>query len=341
MGYSKSSIGKLAMVSLLFLGVAFVIILIWSPSFSNVLHSFPLHNSCSLSNKITLNVSKDDLETALEEASAENKTLIIAVVNKAYVEGEGRTMLDLFMESFWLGEGTRPLIDHLLLVAVDQIAFDRCKFLRLHCYKLVTEGVDFGGEKFFMSDDFLKMMWRRTLFLADVLKRGYSFIFTDTDVMWLRNPFLRLSNDNSSDLQISCDKFNGNQWSEANPINTGFYYVRSNNKTIALFDAWYAMKNRSQGMNDQGVLERMKRRGEFRRLGLRVRYMDTVYFSGFCRESRDIRAVTTVHANCCRSINAKLADLTVVLRDWRKFMSSSNQTLNFHWSTHMACRRSW
>lgn len=124
----------------------------------------------------------DDLELALEKASMPNKTVIIAVVNKAYVDqsvNDDITMLDLFLESFWLGEDTIPLLDHLLLVAVDQTAYDRCMFKRLNCYRLVvTDGVDLGDEKVYMSRDFIDLMWRRTLFLLDVLKRGYSFVFT-------------------------------------------------------------------------------------------------------------------------------------------------------------------
>lgn len=110
-----------------------------------------------------------------------NKTLIIAIVNKAYVKQDVKsdtTMLDLFLNSFWLGEGTRSLINHLLIVAVDRTSYDRCQFLRLNCFKLETNGVDFEGEKRYMSQDFIKMMWRRTLLLLDVLKRGYTFIFT-------------------------------------------------------------------------------------------------------------------------------------------------------------------
>lgn len=123
----------------------------------------------------------DELELALHKASTPNKTVIIVVLNKAYVEPNVKfetTVLDLFLDSFWLGEGTRPLLDHLLLVAVDQTAYDRCIFKRLNCYKMETGGVDFAGEKLFMSEDFIKMMWRRTLLLLDVLKHGYSFIFT-------------------------------------------------------------------------------------------------------------------------------------------------------------------
>ncbi|KAF6153024.1 hypothetical protein GIB67_021629 [Kingdonia uniflora] len=87
------------------------------------------------------------------------------------------------------------------------------------------------------------MMWRRTLFLSDVIKPGYSFIFTDRDVMWLRNPFAILSPDEAEDVQISCNRFNGKQRSNINPIDTGFYFIRSNNRTIALFNTWYTMKD--------------------------------------------------------------------------------------------------
>ena len=128
-----------------------------------------------------IRVPQDDLEEALSKASMANKTVIITIINKAYADQDiqaDTTMLDLFLESFWLGENTRPLLDNLLIVAIDQTAYDRCMFRRLNCYRLKTDGVDFEGEKVYMSEDFIKMMWTRTLFLIEVLKRGYSFIFT-------------------------------------------------------------------------------------------------------------------------------------------------------------------
>ncbi|XP_043716129.1 uncharacterized protein At1g28695-like [Telopea speciosissima] len=289
-----------------------------------------------------MNAPKDDLETALEEASMENKTLIIAMINKAYVEGDnpgGMTMLDLFLEAFWLGEDTIPLLDNLLLVAVDQTSFDRCNFRRLHCYKLVTDGVDFSGEGLFMSENFVKMMWARVQFLGDILRRGYSFIFTDTDVMWLRDPFKRLSMDEDVDFQLSTDIFNGDPWSQKNLVNTGFYFVRPNNKTIALFDSWYA--NRNSSMNEQHMLEKMKNEGVFKQLGLKVRFMDIIHFSGFCIDSRDFNAVTTVHANCCRGVRAKVTDMIIALQDWNKYRNSTNHTMTFQWSNHSACIDSW
>ena len=105
-----------------------------------------------------------------------NKTVIISVLNKAYVEENG--MLDLFLRSLREGEDTGLLIKHLVLVAVDKTALDRCRALGLHCFQLVTDGIDFSKEELYMSDDFIKMMWSRTLFLGNVLRRGYNFIFT-------------------------------------------------------------------------------------------------------------------------------------------------------------------
>ncbi|GKV12702.1 hypothetical protein SLEP1_g23820 [Rubroshorea leprosula] len=125
---------------------------------------------------------EDELGDILKQASTPDKTVIIAVVNKAYVEpsvDSNTTMLDLFLESLRLEEDTASLQNHLLLAAVDQTAYNRCKAERLHCYRVVTDvGVDYSGEEVFMSNDFVKMMWRRTLFLSRVLKYGYNFIYT-------------------------------------------------------------------------------------------------------------------------------------------------------------------
>lgn len=352
---STTSVGNLATLLLLITGVLYLCA--WSPReaflLSNKTFSTSQNNCCQPSS-ITFSMQSvqtaaavDELQAALDKASMPNKTVIITVVNKAYAEGgDSMTMLDLFLESFWVGNGTRPLLRHLLVVAVDQTAYDRCKFRGLHCYRLETDGVNFRGEKLYMSQDFINMMWRRTLFLLDVLKRGYSFIFTDTDIMWLRNPFQVLSTDQSEDLQISTDQFYGDPRSENNLINTGFYFIRSNNATIALFELWYAMKNNFTGTKEQDVLTSLMRKGLFGELDLKVRYLETLYFSGFCQDSTDFRAVTTVHANCCRSIKAKVADLRAVLRDWRRFKRlerkrAANETMAIEWSKHIACFHSW
>ncbi|XP_030514560.2 uncharacterized protein At1g28695-like [Rhodamnia argentea] len=344
MDHSKNSVLNLAVLSLLSSAVLFLCFLSAT--------RFP--RPCPTRNPASVHAPTDGLGSMLARAAMPDKTLIIAVMNRAYAEqgvNSDKTMLGLFLESFWLGEGTRGMLDHVLVVAVDEAAHRRCLFQRLHCYRLETEGVDFGGEEVYMSEGFVSMMWRRTRFLTEVLRRGYSFIFTDADVMWLRNPFTRLSRNQSDDLQISTDIFNGDPRSEENLINTGFYFVRSNNKTVALFETWYARKDNATGEKEQDVLLELAREGTFEELGLNVRFLDTRYFSGFCEDSKDIRAVCTVHANCCRSISAKIFDLTAVLLDWKLFRRSgegenavggaNGTAAPYRWSGHVGCWRSW
>ncbi|KAL5560518.1 hypothetical protein UlMin_036729 [Ulmus minor] len=336
-------------LALLFLFLTCILYLsFWS---SNSLNSNPF--SPFRKQVTAIEAPGDELEEVLGKASMKNKTVIISMINRAYADQDvtaDTTMLDIFLDSFWVGEDTKPLRNHLLLVAVDQTAYDRCRFLSLNCYKLETDGVDFRGEKLYMSEEFIRMMWTRTWFLLEVLKRGYSFIFTDMDVVWLRNPFEKLSKNETEDLQISTDMFFADPWKEKHQlINTGFYFVRSNNKTIALFDKWYKMKDNSTGQKEQDVLADLIRGGIIGQLGLRVRFLNTVYFSGFCQDSSDFRAVATVHANCCRSINAKVNDLRAVLRDWKRYkkvMSYKRFAKNvnastFKWTGHWGCWNSW
>ncbi|KAI4966677.1 hypothetical protein ZWY2020_037197 [Hordeum vulgare] len=282
----------------------------------------------------------DDLEAALRRAADANRTLILSVLNSAYAEEDG--LLDLFVRSMREGEGTAQLVSHVLLVAMDRPAYRRCMSLGgVRCYRLPasTNGTeDLSSEQLYMSDGFVRMMWRRIRLLDHVLKHGYSFIFTDFDVMWLRNPFPGLNRTGEEDLLISSDRFNGRpQDYLSNELNTGFFFVVANNRTVALFDEWHAAREVSEGMKEQDVLNQMKRRGAFRRLGVRARVLDTARFSGFCQDSRDARQVATVHANCCRTMRAKIADLRAVLRAARRL----NGTAELRWPPHTECAKSW
>lgn len=172
-------------------------------------------------------------------------------------------------------------------------------------------------------------------------------------MLWLRNPFTHLSNDTKINFQISLDVQETESSANEPPlINTGFYFVRSNNQTVALFDEWYSMKDESTGRKEQDVLFDLIADNIFTKLNLTVLYLDPLYFNGFCSKRRDFRVVTTVHANCCRSIRAKVSDLTAVLRDWDVFKrdyvnktvtegNGGNETVSYGWSTPVNCQHSW
>ncbi len=129
------------------------------------------------------------LEDLLVKASmGNNKTVIITSLNQAWAapaanKNHKMSMFSLFLEGFRNGEGTQHLLDHLIVVALDNKAYNSCmqESHQLHCFKLKsTEGVDFSPEQVFMSTDYVKMVWKRFEYLGHVLSLGYNFIFSVT-----------------------------------------------------------------------------------------------------------------------------------------------------------------
>nr|XP_018677648.1 PREDICTED: uncharacterized protein At1g28695-like [Musa acuminata subsp. malaccensis] len=243
----------LVISSFLVLGVIYACL--WMPEGSTAF--FHLQRNINT----TRNIPKDKLEAALVRVSVANKTTIIAILNKAYMEQNG--MLNLFLQSFREGE----------------------------C-------VDFSEEVFYMSDDFIEMMWRRTLFLGDVLKRGYSFIFQDMNVIWLRNPFTKL-NQEGEDLQISSNFYN---------TMADILMIPTSSTLASTLGA--AEDEEGRCFQVAGVESEVPRH-----------HMLHWILSN---------QVITVHSNCCVSVKAKLTSLTAVLDAW----TSNNGTSNATWPTH-------
>ncbi|XP_010926765.1 uncharacterized protein At4g15970-like [Elaeis guineensis] len=258
----------------------------------------------------------EDLRRVLRNATMNDRTVILTTLNEAWAKPN--SVLDLFFESFRIGEQTEQLLNHLVILAMDPKAFERCKSVHPHCYFLTTEGVDFTAEKRFMSQDYLKMMWKRLEFFHVILELGYNFLFTDMDVMWLRNPFSHFSS--NADITFSTDGFNGDPTDINNWPNNGFVYVRSCDQTIEFYKYWCFAKSLYPADNEQTVLNKIKHYN-VARLNNRIRFLDTAYFSGFCQPSKDFNKVCTMHANCCIGIDNKLHDLRIVLADWKNYTS--------------------
>ncbi|KAK3026271.1 hypothetical protein RJ639_040483 [Escallonia herrerae] len=208
-----------------------------------------------------------------------NKTVIITTLNEAWAAPN--SIFDLFLESFRVGRQTCRFLNHLLVVALDQKAYDRCLSLHPHCYALTTDGIDFSGEALYMSTEYVKMMWRRIDFLRTVLKLGYNFIFTDADIMWFRDPFPHFLVD--ADFQIASEFYSGNSSDLNNLPNGGFVYVKSSTQTIEFYKFWYTSRQKHPGLHDQDVLTKIKHDPYItQNIGLHIKFLDTAYFGGFC-----------------------------------------------------------
>lgn len=106
-----------------------------------------------------------------------------------------------------------------------------------------------------------------------------------------------------------------------NKPNGGFNFVRSNNRSIDFFNLWYSSRETYPGLHDQDVLNKIKNDSFIMEIGLKMRFLDTAYFGGFCEPSENLNLVCTMHANCCFGLNSKLHDLRILLEDWKRFLS--------------------
>ncbi|KAM7255342.1 hypothetical protein ACFE04_020583 [Oxalis oulophora] len=280
---------------------------------------------------------QSNLQTVLNNAAIKTtSTVILTTLNQPWATPN--SVLDLFLHSFSLGHGTRKLLKHLVIIALDQNSYKRCLLLHPHCYPLITHHLDFHQEAYFMSPTYLNMMWTRIHLLHSVLQMGFSFVFTDADIMWFRDPFPRFYE--NTDFQIACDQFLGDPDDILNIPNGGFNYVKSNNRTIQFYNYWYSSRERYLGYHDQDVLNRIKFDPFIEDIGLTIKFLDTAYFGGLCEPSKDLNLVCTMHANCCYGLENKLIDLGVMLEDWKTFKAwplSFKKSLNYSWNVPQNC----
>uniref|UniRef100_A0A0D9WXS6 Nucleotide-diphospho-sugar transferase domain-containing protein n=1 Tax=Leersia perrieri TaxID=77586 RepID=A0A0D9WXS6_9ORYZ len=263
---------------------------------------------------------QDDLAGLLRRAATTDRKVLVTAINEAWAAPG--SFLDLFLESFRHGEGTEHLVRHLLVVAMDSRAFQRCKAIHPFCYWFRVDGMDFAAEQLYMKGDYLEMMWRRNRFQQSILELGYTFLFTDVDILWFRSPFPHIPD--SAELVMSSDFFVGDPNSPGNYPNGGLLYVKSCESTIKFYNHWQSSRARFPGKHEQFVFDRIVKEGVPPHVGTRVQFLDTNYFGGFCQHGKDLGKICTMHANCCVGLQNKLFDLRNVLEDWKNYRARVN-----------------
>lgn len=118
----------------------------------------------------------EDLREVLEKAAMDGKTIILTEVSEAWTAPD--SIMDTFLESFHAGDKIEHLLQNLVIVAMDQIAFNKCKSVHPHCYHFKMEGVNFTTEKVFMTNDFIELVWTKIMLQQYILQFGYNFLFT-------------------------------------------------------------------------------------------------------------------------------------------------------------------
>ncbi|XP_062208710.1 uncharacterized protein At4g15970-like [Phragmites australis] len=278
------------------------------------------------------------LADLLPKVAMDDRTVILTPVNEAWAQPG--SLLDLYLESFKNGEDIAYLLNHLIVVALDPSGFDRCKAKHPHCYLLQVTSVDMSSAKGFMSKDYLELVWTKLTLQQRVLELGYNFLFTDSDMIWFRNPFRRIPV--YADMSCSSDDFKPSRQPLDNPLNTGMYYMKSTNRTIEMIKYWRAARARFPGRHDQAVFVRI-RHELVSKLQVKIEPLETVYFGGFCEYHDDPEKICTIHADCCIGLENKVHDLSDVAADWKNYTSLKLEERNkvgFKWTYPTRCRKS-
>jgi len=109
-------------------------------------------------------------------ATPDDRTVIITCVNHAWAAPG--SLLDLFLESFRVGDGIAELLGHVLIVAMDPTAMARCRALHPHCYRLEVKSANVSAANRFLSKGYLELVWAKLSLQQLVLELGYNYLFT-------------------------------------------------------------------------------------------------------------------------------------------------------------------
>ncbi|KAH8519412.1 hypothetical protein H0E87_000989 [Populus deltoides] len=85
------------------------------------------------------NTDRRKLQKLSRAASAPGTIVILTVLEKSWARPG--SVLDLFLESFQIGEGTEHLLNHLVIVGLDFQAFQCCQFVHPHCFHHKATGL--------------------------------------------------------------------------------------------------------------------------------------------------------------------------------------------------------
>lgn len=89
---------------------------------------------------------------------------------------------------------------------------------------------------YYLDHTFSRMMWFKTTSVYLALAAGYEVLFQDVDLVWLRNPFTYLTG-LPGDMVFMDD---GARTPRYTPffVNSGFYYVKQNPRTVYMFESF-------------------------------------------------------------------------------------------------------
>jgi len=130
--------------------------------------------------------------------------------------------------------------------------------------------------KTFSDAQFAKVVFWKNAVVHDVLSMGFNVLFQDVDVVWKQDPRQWFeSADPTVDIFWTYD--GGNSAQQPLYVNSGFFYVRNNERTRAFWEEAYL--NGHRGNSQQGTLEKLLVHHYFNN-GLQLHVLDDRFVNG-------------------------------------------------------------
>ncbi|XP_019458756.1 PREDICTED: uncharacterized protein At4g15970-like isoform X2 [Lupinus angustifolius] len=152
----------------------------------------------------------------------------------------------------------------------------------------------------------------------------------DADILWLRNPFPKFSPSNH-ELSISCNYSRVDANGKGRVINVedgGIFFLKSNTLSVEFFK--YLKLNTvlypNSYASESFCTTLMENEDAIVAYGVRIKYVETASFGGFCKLSNEmLKNAYTIHANCCGNLTSKVHDMKNVLDDWNNMREHASK----------------
>ncbi|BBN14553.1 beta-arabinofuranosyltransferase [Marchantia polymorpha subsp. ruderalis] len=166
------------------------------------------------------------LENLLKKRASAENVVILAVVGNSY--------RDMLMN--WVCRLKHLNVSNYLVSAIDDDIYRFAVHQGLPVFKSrITMNVS-RNECHFGTQCFQKVTKMKSRTVLEILKLGYHVLFSDVDVYWFQDPSQELMAFGPGHMCAQTDQWNASEpLNQPRRLNSGFYFVWSDNRTIAAF----------------------------------------------------------------------------------------------------------
>jgi hypothetical protein len=161
------------------------------------------------------------------DESGQRKTAIVMVANEG--------VMDLLLNFMCSAEEIHLDLKSIVVFVGDEKSITLIENMGANAiYDPALGSMPAHAAKIYLDDTFARIMWFKTTSVYLALTAGFNVLFQDVDLVWLKNPFKYL-NDLNQDMVFMDD---GQISPRYTPyyVNSGFYFVKHNERTLYLFE---------------------------------------------------------------------------------------------------------